>query len=62
VFPVRYGLDLYILFKKNSVFKALNNKGKGGESEQTVKRNIKHAFLCPICFPRESCGFQNKQK
>jgi hypothetical protein len=24
VFPVRYGLDLYILFRRNSVFKGLN--------------------------------------
>jgi hypothetical protein len=25
VFPVRYELDLYILFRRNSVFKGLNN-------------------------------------
>jgi hypothetical protein len=26
VFPVRYGLDLYILFRRNSVFKGLIHK------------------------------------
>jgi hypothetical protein len=27
VFPVRYELDLYILFSRNSVFKELNTMG-----------------------------------
>jgi hypothetical protein len=27
VFPVRYGLDFYILFRRNSLFKGLNATG-----------------------------------
>jgi hypothetical protein len=36
VFPVRYGLDLYILFRRNSVFKELRKRmsiGKGLEAK-----------------------------
>jgi hypothetical protein len=31
MFPVRYGLDLYILFRRNSVFKGLKRYGVGME-------------------------------
>jgi hypothetical protein len=38
VFPVRYGPDLYILFRRNSVFKGLKGGPMGESSVETAAK------------------------
>jgi hypothetical protein len=45
VFPVPYGLDFYILFRRNPVFKGLNVDEREGYEESECCNNIEEAFL-----------------
>jgi hypothetical protein len=44
VFPVRYGLSVYILFRKNLIFKGLNIVSKS-----TVKIMATVQIFCVLC-------------
>jgi hypothetical protein len=48
VFPVRYGLDSYILFRRNKVFKCLNRSEKGNFTEGTKQLLAYGEGLCSI--------------